>query len=102
MLMHLPTRIHTPSLLHSLLIPTDAGRLRLPGEAQKIDRMMERFASHYCASNAEVFTNPDSAYLLAFSLIMLNTDAHNPAIKNKMSKAQFIKVCVRLLFVSSA
>ncbi len=79
-----------------------AGRLRLPGEAQKIDRMMERFASHYCASNADVFTNPDSAYLLAFSLIMLNTDAHNPAIKNKMSKAQFIKVrvhpCVYFIF----
>ena len=31
--------------------------------------------------------------MLAFSLIMLNTDAHNPAIKkeNKMTKEQFIK-----------
>lgn len=32
----------------------------------------------------------DTAYVLAFSLIMLNTDAHNPCIKQKMTKEQFI------------
>jgi brefeldin A-inhibited guanine nucleotide-exchange protein len=66
-------------------------KLRLPGEAQKIDRMMERFANYYCTCNPAVFKKQDAAYLLAFALIMLNTDAHNPAIKNKMSKAAFIK-----------
>lgn len=28
---------------------------RLPGEAQKIDRMMEAFATRYCDCNAHVF-----------------------------------------------
>ena len=31
---------------------------RLPGEAQKIDRMMELFAHRYCACNPGVFSNP--------------------------------------------
>lgn len=30
---------------------------RLPGEAQKIDRMMEAFAQRYCQCNAGVFTS---------------------------------------------
>jgi len=66
-------------------------KFQLPGEAQKIDRMMERFAYRYCENNPGVFPTQDSAYLLAFSIIMLNTDAHNPQIKNKMTKEQFIK-----------
>eukprot|EP01126_Amoeba_proteus_P050860 TRINITY_DN6045_c0_g1_i10.p1 TRINITY_DN6045_c0_g1~~TRINITY_DN6045_c0_g1_i10.p1 ORF type:complete len:983 (+),score=204.86 TRINITY_DN6045_c0_g1_i10:565-3513(+) len=63
----------------------------LPGEAQKIDRMMECFAIRYHKSNPEVFPDSDTAYILAFSLIMLNTDQHNPSIKNKMSKEEFIR-----------
>jgi Sec7-like guanine-nucleotide exchange factor len=31
------------------------------------------------------------AYVLAFSLIMLNTDLHNPSVKKKISKEGFIK-----------
>jgi Sec7-like guanine-nucleotide exchange factor len=30
---------------------------RLPGEAQKIDRMMECFAERYCQLNPNIFTN---------------------------------------------
>lgn len=29
---------------------------RLPGEAQKIDRMMEKFAERYCELNPGIFT----------------------------------------------
>ena len=29
---------------------------RLPGEAQKIDRMMEKFAERYCELNPDIFT----------------------------------------------
>ncbi|CAN0086443.1 unnamed protein product, partial [Sphacelaria rigidula] len=54
---------------------------RLPGEAQKIDRMMEKFAERFCLQqNASVFPNPDTAFILAFSIVMLNTDLHNPNI----------------------
>lgn len=70
-------------------------KLKLPGEAQRIDRLMEKFAERYYFLNPDTgpFANQDAVYVLAFSVIMLNTDAHNPAIKkqNKMSKAQFLQ-----------
>ncbi|KAM0048372.1 putative Sec7 domain, mon2, dimerization and cyclophilin-binding domain, Sec7 domain superfamily [Helianthus debilis subsp. tardiflorus] len=64
---------------------------RLPGEAQKIDRIMEKFAERYCKCNPKVFTSADTAYVLAYSVIMLNTDAHNAMVKNKMSADDFIR-----------
>lgn len=57
---------------------------RLPGEAQKIDRIMEKFAERYCKCNPKAFTSADTAYVLAYSVILLNTDAHNPMVKNKV------------------
>jgi brefeldin A-inhibited guanine nucleotide-exchange protein len=63
----------------------------LPGEAQKIDRVMNEFAKRYCANNPTFFSTPDTAYVLAYSLIMLNTDAHNPNVKKKMSLHDFIR-----------
>ena len=82
------TGIHFEAALRRFLCT-----FRLPGEAQKIDRMMEAYAKRFYDQNPDdVFENSDAAYILAFSTIMLNTDAHNPAIKkqNKMTKAQFI------------
>ncbi|OAX41346.1 hypothetical protein K503DRAFT_863932 [Rhizopogon vinicolor AM-OR11-026] len=65
---------------------------RLPGEAQKIDRFMLKFAERYIAGNTQTpFKNADAAYILAYSIILLNTDAHSPQIKNRMTKAGFIK-----------
>jgi brefeldin A-inhibited guanine nucleotide-exchange protein len=37
------------------------------------------------------YQRTDAAYILAYSIIMLNTDAHSPQIKNRMTKADFIK-----------
>ncbi|XVF35229.1 hypothetical protein REPUB_Repub18cG0127500 [Reevesia pubescens] len=65
---------------------------RLPGEAQKIDRIMEKFAERYCADNPALFKNADTAYVLAYAVIMLNTDAHNPMVWPKMSKSDFIRM----------
>ncbi|KAJ6733344.1 SEC7 DOMAIN-CONTAINING PROTEIN-RELATED [Salix koriyanagi] len=64
---------------------------RLPGEAQKIDRIMEKFAERYCKCNPKVFSSADTAYVLAYSVILLNTDAHKPMVKNKMSADDFIR-----------
>ena len=106
---------------------------RLPGEAQKIDRLMEKFAERYVSCNPDSFKSADVAYVLAYSVIMLNTgererglrgrgqdgsrkrasqqarapapcacsrpppaslapaDAHNPMVKNKMSKEAFLR-----------
>jgi len=64
---------------------------RLPGEAQVIDRIMEAFAKHYYEDNPNtVFANADAVYVLAFSTIMLNTDAHSANVKNKMTKPQWL------------
>ncbi|KAF4382922.1 hypothetical protein G4B88_010093 [Cannabis sativa] len=65
---------------------------RLPGEAQKIDRIMEKFAERYCADNPGLFKNADTAYILAYAVIMLNTDAHNPMVWPKMSKSDFVRM----------
>ncbi|KAI8924147.1 hypothetical protein BC831DRAFT_436660 [Entophlyctis helioformis] len=64
---------------------------RLPGEAQKIDRIMEKFADRYCEGNPDIFAKADTAYTLAFSVIMLNTDQHSSQIKHRMDKSAFIK-----------
>ncbi|XP_058817633.1 brefeldin A-inhibited guanine nucleotide-exchange protein 1 [Topomyia yanbarensis] len=67
---------------------------RLPGEAQKIDRLMEKFASRYCDCNPNntLFASADTVYVLAFSVIMLTTDLHSPQVKHKMTKEQYIKM----------
>eukprot|EP00429_Kryptoperidinium_foliaceum_P002733 CAMPEP_0176025860 /NCGR_PEP_ID=MMETSP0120_2-20121206/12659_1 /TAXON_ID=160619 /ORGANISM="Kryptoperidinium foliaceum, Strain CCMP 1326" /LENGTH=1800 /DNA_ID=CAMNT_0017359051 /DNA_START=49 /DNA_END=5451 /DNA_ORIENTATION=- len=64
---------------------------RLPGEAQKIDRMMEKFAEKYALDNPGVFENADCAFVLSFSLIMLQTDLHNENIRNRMTKDEFVR-----------
>jgi brefeldin A-inhibited guanine nucleotide-exchange protein len=33
----------------------------------------------------------DAAYVLAYSTIMLNTDAHNPVVKHRMTKQDFTR-----------
>lgn len=91
----------------------------LPGEAQKIDRVVEAFAAAYfeqqqrqashggpppatptadlsspaaagsCApcgagEGGWAFRSADGVYVLAFSLVMLNTDLHSAHVKDKM------------------
>ncbi|KAK9368666.1 hypothetical protein V1509DRAFT_592614 [Lipomyces kononenkoae] len=64
---------------------------RLPGEAQKIDRFMLKFAERYISGNPSIFANADTAYVLAYSVIMLNTDLHSRQVKNRMTKQDFFK-----------
>ncbi|XP_032300803.1 cytohesin-4 isoform X2 [Coturnix japonica] len=65
---------------------------RLPGEAQKIDRMMEAFANWYCKCNPGVFQSTDTCYILSFSIIMLNTSLHNPNVKDKPPFERFVSI----------
>lgn len=67
---------------------------RLSGEAQKIDRLMEKFASRYCECNPNlsIFPSADTVYVLAFSIIMLTTDLHSSSVKTKMTKEQYIRI----------
>ncbi|KAI9739267.1 MAG: guanine nucleotide exchange protein for ADP-robosylation factor [Cirrosporium novae-zelandiae] len=65
---------------------------RLPGEAQKIDRFMLKFAERYMAGNPNAFANADTAYVLAYSVILLNTDQHSTKMKGRrMTKEDFVK-----------
>ncbi|ETV66137.1 hypothetical protein, variant 1 [Aphanomyces astaci] len=68
-------------------------KFRLPGESQKIDRMMEAFAKAFHTKNPHVFQHHDAAHILAFSTIMLNTDLHNKCMtnRNRMTKSQFVR-----------
>ncbi|CAI8011228.1 Brefeldin A-inhibited guanine nucleotide-exchange protein 2 [Geodia barretti] len=69
-------------------------KFRLPGEAQKIDRLMEKFAGRYCETNTklDIFASADAAYVLAYSIIMLTTDLHSSQVKKKMTKEEYIKM----------
>lgn len=65
---------------------------RLPGEAQKIDRFMLKFAERYITGNPNAFANADTAYVLSYSVVMLNTDQHSGKIKGRrMTVEDFIK-----------
>ena len=77
---------------------------RLPGEAQQIDRILQAFADscgQVCEESVhglQLFSQDpkrasDAAYLLSFSIIMLNTDQHNANIRQdrKMSCEDFVK-----------
>ena len=64
---------------------------KLPGEAQKISRILECFAARYYEANPDSVADADSAYVLSYSIIMLNTDRHNAQVKNKMTLEQFIR-----------
>ncbi|KAJ2102338.1 guanine nucleotide exchange protein for ADP-robosylation factor, partial [Coemansia sp. RSA 922] len=64
---------------------------RLPGESQKIDRFMLKFAERYVMGNPGAgFANADTVYVLAYSTVMLNTDQHSPQVRNRMTRAEFI------------
>jgi hypothetical protein len=67
--------------------------IKLPGEAQKIDRIIEAFAARYVACNPGLVAHPDDAYVLAFSLTLLNTDAHNANIRKdrKMTQEGYVR-----------
>jgi Sec7-like guanine-nucleotide exchange factor len=65
---------------------------RLPGESQKIDRMMEKFAEKYCKDNPSTFGTADTCYVLSYAVIMLQTDLNNPCVKNKMTLDGFRRI----------
>ncbi|XP_023730347.1 ARF guanine-nucleotide exchange factor GNOM [Lactuca sativa] len=64
---------------------------RLPGESQKIQRVLEAFSERYYEQSPLILANKDAALLLSYSLIMLNTDQHNVQVKKKMTEDDFIK-----------
>ncbi|KAK6911891.1 Sec7 domain [Dillenia turbinata] len=64
---------------------------RLPGESQKIQRVLEAFSERYFEQSPQILANKDAALLLSYSIIMLNTDLHNAQVKRKMTEEDFIR-----------
>ena len=50
---------------------------RLPGEAPVIQRILEAFSGPWHEANNNCFANTDAVEVLAYAVIMLNTDQHN-------------------------
>lgn len=67
--------------------------LIIPGEAQVVSRVLNQFSRVYQRDNPQCFPDEDRVFLVSFSLMMLNTDLHNPAIPNrkKMNKAEYLR-----------
>lgn len=70
---------------------------RLPGESQQIERIVETFADAFVESQNSadgllclqegqepVVLDSSAVFLLSYSIIMLNTDLHNPKVKRHM------------------
>ncbi|XP_077073848.1 IQ motif and Sec7 domain ArfGEF 1a isoform X5 [Siphateles boraxobius] len=71
-------------------------QIRVQGEAQKVERLIEAYSQRYCICNADVvrqFRNPDTIFILAFAIILLNTDMYSPNVKleRKMKLEDFVK-----------
>ncbi|GMH66539.1 hypothetical protein TrST_g737 [Triparma strigata] len=68
-------------------------RFRMPGEAQCIDRLMEAFSEAYFEKGAKEFKTGDGVFVMAFSIIMLNTDLHNPNMEDekRMTVEDFVR-----------
>lgn len=67
--------------------------VRVPGEAQKIERVMEVFGKRYNRCNpsfAARLRSADSVVTLAFAVLLLNTDLHAANVKTRMGVDDFV------------
>ncbi|KAI9258522.1 hypothetical protein BY458DRAFT_557888 [Sporodiniella umbellata] len=66
---------------------------RLPGESQQILRITDTFAETFFESGSPEIDNVGAAEVLAYSIVMLNTDQHNPQVRSqsRMSVDQYIR-----------
>ncbi|RCH92537.1 GDP/GTP exchange factor for ARF, partial [Rhizopus stolonifer] len=66
---------------------------RLPGESQQIMRVTESFAATFFEYGPKEISTVEAAEVLAYSVIMLNTDQHNPQVRrqSRMSLEQYVR-----------
>ncbi|KAI1282034.1 IQ motif and SEC7 domain-containing protein 1 [Halotydeus destructor] len=76
---------------------------RFPGEAQKIEKLVDVFSFRYADCNSHNMPkvrsadcdhshlNREEVFILSFAIIMLNTDLHVPNLKTRMTLGQWIK-----------
>jgi IQ motif/SEC7 domain-containing protein len=94
---HFASEIDLASMPIDLALRRFQTYLRMPGEAQKIERVMESFSRRYAACNPHLISQfrngADTVFVMAFAIIMLNTDLHTPHLKQdrRMKMDDFIK-----------
>ncbi|KAF2270113.1 hypothetical protein CC78DRAFT_528605 [Lojkania enalia] len=66
-------------------------QVELPKETQQIDRVLQGFADRYHECNPGIYINPDKAYFISFSVVILHTDFFNKNNKRKMQRTDYIK-----------
>ncbi len=71
-------------------------QVSFPGEAQKIEKMVEVFARKYIQCNQMFvagFRSPDTIFVLAYAVVLLNTDLHSPAVRpnKRMRRTDFVR-----------
>ncbi|KAH7342067.1 hypothetical protein B0J17DRAFT_715209 [Rhizoctonia solani] len=64
---------------------------RLPGESQPIARITETFAKRFFACDPPGIKSEDAVFVLSYSVIMLNTDLHNPQNRKRMTIIDYQK-----------
>ncbi|KAG8732421.1 GDP/GTP exchange factor for ARF [Ceratobasidium sp. 423] len=64
---------------------------RLPGEAQPIARITETFAKQFFSCEPLGIKSEDAVFVLSYSVIMLNTDLHNPQNRKRMTIVDYQK-----------
>ena len=57
-----------------------------------MDRILQAFSQKFHKDNPELFKTSESVYLLRYSLMILQTDLHNPQVKEKMKLGDFFKM----------
>lgn len=64
---------------------------RLPGEAGQIDNLMTKFSQRYIECGEKPEKDAEGAHVLAYAVLMLNTDHYSPTVKRKMDYDAFHK-----------
>lgn len=66
----------------------------MPGEAQKIEKIVEVFANGYYDVNSgpddELFDSSDAIFVLSYAIMMLNTDLHNPNVRRHLTRDEWL------------
>lgn len=70
--------------------------VKLPSEAQKIDRLVQSFGETYHQQNYKGhIADKDAAYILAYQVLILNTSLHNPKLRPKdRLPLESLKICL--------
>ena len=73
---------HETSFEGCLRLFLTRGGFRLPGEGQKIGAILAGFAKWFMQEQPGSFPTEDVAFMLAYSMVMLNTSLHNKCAKS--------------------